>query len=542
MATATTTTTRTATNQRVRYTRGAQSPLRRAGNIGLSGGVAALLVSLVGMVPAFHARFIIGGVLTTGQALLLAIVLITGYLVARRNDEPGASRGSLLGYGALAGLMIGLLLAGLVLLGSAINMRAVLVNAAPPLFNILTFGQEYVMGSLLLLVVGALLGAAGAALYILPANVRSALITGITAVVLIGLMQDLVKLLLSSPNLRPTSRFLFARAGLTIPGALIIFAIPFFFRLASNVYGPRTRARVDALPAASRKAVNWGLMAVGFLLLLAFPTIFGRFPTEVINNVMMLGILLGLGLNIVVGFAGLLDLGHVGFFAIGAYTIAIFTSPEMAHLGLPQLTFWQALPIALFMSIFAGVVLGIPVLKMRGDYLAIVTLGFGEIIRLLLLSDAMRGWVGGARGIVQIPNASVAGRALGQPELLFYMILAAVILMWFISRRLRDSYIGRAWMAVREDEDVAAAMGINLVNYKLMAFGCGAAMAGLGGAIFASKLQSIVPQSFNLLISINALAIIIIGGMASIPGVVVGALLLVGLPELLREFNDDLPP
>ncbi len=276
-------------------------------------------------------------------------------------------------------------------------------------------------------------------------------------------------------------------------------------------------------------------MALGVLFLLFLPRIFGTFPTEVMNNVALLGLLMGLGLNIVVGFAGLLDLGYVGFFAIGAYTMALLTSPEA---NFANLTFWQALPFAILASVTAGVILGIPVLKMRGDYLAIVTLGFGEIIRILALSDALKPRLGGAQGIVNIRTPMVSGEAINSPEELYYVILVAVALTWFVSIRLRDSRLGRAWMALREDEDVAEAMGIDLVATKLLAFGTGAAMAGLGGAIFAAKLQSIVPQTFNLLISVNSLAIIIIGGLASIPGVIVGSLLLIGLPELLREFNE----
>jgi branched-chain amino acid transport system permease protein len=244
---------------------------------------------------------------------------------------------------------------------------------------------------------------------------------------------------------------------------------------------------------------------------------------------------LGLGLNIVVGFAGLLDLGYVAFFAIGAYTVAVLTSPE---LGFFNLSFWGALPLAIFMGVLSGVLLGIPVLKMRGDYLAIATLGFGEIIRILVLSDFLRPWLGGAQGIGRIPKAHLNSIEFATPQQIYYLILAGCLLVGFISWRLRDSRLGRAWMAVREDEDVAQAMGINLVSTKLMAFATGAAFSALSGAIFASKLGSVYPHSFNVMISINILCLIIVGGMGSIPGVLVGAIALVGLPELLREFAE----
>jgi branched-chain amino acid transport system permease protein len=213
----------------------------------------------------------------------------------------------------------------------------------------------------------------------------------------------------------------------------------------------------------------------------------------------------------------------------------VLTSPE---LGFFNLSFWVALPFAVVMGIFAGVLLGIPVLKMRGDYLAIATLGFGEIIRILVLSDWLRPWLGGAQGIGKIPKASVAGFEFGMPQEIYYLILAGCVLVIFVSLRLRDSRLGRAWKAVREDEDVAQAMGINLVATKLLAFGTGAGFSALSGAIFATKLTSVYPHSMNVMISINVVCIIIVGGMGSIPGVIVGAIALVGLPELLREFAE----
>jgi branched-chain amino acid transport system permease protein len=244
---------------------------------------------------------------------------------------------------------------------------------------------------------------------------------------------------------------------------------------------------------------------------------------------------MGLGLNIVIGFAGLLDLGYVAFFAIGAYVVGVLTSPEM---GATQITFWQALPFALIASVTAGIILGLPVLKMRGDYLAIVTLGFGEIIRLLSLSDWLRPYLGGTQGIQRIARPFIGTLELKTQGQLYYLIIAAIIIAGFIAYRLKDSHMGRSWMALREDEDVAQAMGINLVSTKLTAFATGAFFAGLAGAIFAAKLSSAYPQSFNLFVSINVLCLIIVGGMGSIPGVFVGALVLMGSPELLREFAE----
>jgi len=207
-------------------------------------------------------------------------------------------------------------------------------------------------------------------------------------------------------------------------------------------------------------------------------------------------------------------------------------------LGFYSLNFWQALPFAVLFGILAGVFLGVPVLKMRGDYLAIATLGFGEIIRILVLSDFLRPWLGGAQGIGKIPKAAIGGFEFATPQQVYYLILAGCFLVGFISWRLRDSRIGRAWMAVREDEDVAQAMGINLVSTKLLAFATGAGFSALSGAIFASKIGSVYPHSFNVMISINIICVIIVGGIGSMPGVIVGAFALVGLPELLREFAE----
>jgi branched-chain amino acid transport system permease protein len=175
---------------------------------------------------------------------------------------------------------------------------------------------------------------------------------------------------------------------------------------------------------------------------------------------------------------------------------------------------------------------------MRGDYLAIATLGFGEIIRILVLSDFLRPWLGGAQGVGKIPKVAIGAVEFGTPQEIYYLILAGCLIVGFISWRLRDSRLGRAWMALREDEDVAQAMGINLVSTKLLAFATGAGFSALSGAIFATKLGSVYPHSFNVMISINILCVIIVGGMGSIPGVILGAVALVGLPELLREFAE----
>ncbi len=209
---------------------------------------------------------------------------------------------------------------------------------------------------------------------------------------------------------------------------------------------------------------------------------------------------------------------------------------DVAEAGLTN--FWVALIPTVIIAVLIGVLIGAPVLRLRGDYLAIVTLGFGEIIRTLVLSDWLAPYLGGAQGITQVPAPPPEGLDLRDPQMTYYVILAFVIVAAFIAWRLVDARVGRAWAAMREDESVAEAMGVSVVRFKMLAFAIGAGIGCLGGAFFAAKIGSIFPNSFGLLVSINVLAVIVLGGMGSVPGVVVGALVLVGLPELLREFAE----
>ncbi len=246
-------------------------------------------------------------------------------------------------------------------------------------------------------------------------------------------------------------------------------------------------------------------------------------------------VLLGLGMNIVVGLAGLLDLGYVAFFAIGAYTMALLTAPQPHNL---LWNFWLVLPIGIILAAVTGLLLGAPVLRMRGDYLAIVTLGFGEIIRILSKSDALTSFTGGPKGVTAVGGPSLFGKPFNSGSDYVYIILLAVLLVIFVTNRLQNSRVGRAWEAMREDETVSRAMGINTLTQKLLAFGIGAAFAGLGGAIFASRNQFTGPEDFILMVSINVVAVVIVGGMGNIPGVIAGALVLKGLPEVLRQLQD----
>jgi len=507
---------------------------------GLIGGVVAVLVSLIGMVESFHERDIIAGQITMGETLLLLIVVTVSYFSSRGTEDTPLSKR--LTSGALTGLMAGGLVAGLVWLGTVVNIRKVLVNASPNLYKILTFENENTARALVvLLIAGAVIGLLTALVHVIPLIWRRAAISGITIAALIALLQDLIRITLTPfPELGESLAWMFGtrgEEGLSVSGAIVVFSIVTILNYVSSTRGDSLRKRVRALPIRAQQGLRW----TNWLLLLAFlliwPRIAGPYLSEVSNNVGIF-ILMGLGLNIVVGYAGLLDLGYVAFYALGAYTMAVLTTTGGEITASFHWTFWQALPVAILGAVLAGVILGIPVLKIRGDYLAIITLGFGEIIRIMFLSDFLKPHLGGSFGIVEIASPTVGGFVFNTPQTLYYVILAGCMLALFIAWRLRDSRIGRAWKAIREDEDVAQAMGINLTTTKLLAFATGAAFGGLGGAIFASKLSTVYPHSFVLLVSINVLALIIVGGMGSLPGVIVGALLVFGLPELLREFSE----
>ncbi|TMD39058.1 MAG: hypothetical protein E6J04_00770 [Chloroflexi bacterium] len=259
-------------------------------------------------------------------------------------------------------------------------------------------------------------------------------------------------------------------------------------------------------------------------------------------------VILALGLNIVVGFAGLLDLGYVAFFAIGAYTWGIFGSTQLTNVlnitainaHLLSILFWPMLIVAALVAAFFGVLLGAPTLRLRGDYLAIVTLGFGEIVPIVFLE--LDKYTNGTNGIVGVNSPSFPGIdwSIITPAPYYYLILALIALSIFVNVRLRDSRLGRAWIAIREDEIAAASSGVNLVATKLFAFGTGAFFAGLAGAFHAAKLGQVSPDNFSFGDSVIYLAMVVIGGIGSIPGVIVGALAVYSINELILAQLDTL--
>ncbi len=508
--------------------------------LGLLGGGIAIYLSLVGLVEAFGESDIIGDVIAFGHTMLLLTVLGIGFLTAKRVSSAAAKQVQAiqaLAGAALAGLLSGGFLALLVIIADTINLRTVLISASPELVDLLRFNQETGTGILLLLASGAAIGLLGGIIFLLPSWARSAFLLGIAAVAVVGLLRDILRVVLVGQDaLKPVAKFLFAPAGMTKGGAGVLFVLVAGVTSFWLLRGRDVRERIERLPARQQRSLNWASVAAGLILLLILPLLLRSFLSNVIDKVGLF-VLMGLGLNIVVGYAGMLDLGYVAFYAIGAYTMGVLTTTSPG-LGGAEMSFWLALPISIGASVLAGIILGVPVLNMRGDYLAIVTLGFGEIIGKLAISNWLAPYIGGAQGIIPIPRPVIFGRELDTFQALYYLILLGCAVAFFIAWRLRDSRLGRAWMAMREDEDVAEAMGINLVRTKLMGFAIGAAFAGTGGAIFASQVSSIYPHSFNIIVSINVLSLIILGGIGSLPGVVVGSLFLVGLPEVLSELEE----
>ena len=505
---------------------------RQAIVAGLVWGLSAVFVSLVGLVEAVQQRQIITGVIAGGHAMLLLMAVGAGVQAANRLAARGASR-VLLG-AALAGAIAGTLVALLILLSTIVNMRPILVGATPTLFAVLSLGLG-VTALPWVVIIGIVAASSGAALTLLPPTVRRLTVTGAATVLLVGLFQELVQLMLQSERIARVRDLFFTIDGLPPRGALIVLAIAVGISAVWGQQRPKVRRRMADLAPGQRRVVQTVGLVTGVVLVLLMPLLAGPFLSQVL---VLVGLytLMGLGLNLEVGFAGLLDLGFAAFFAIGAFTVGLLTTT--GPLAIANFSWWTATLIAVVVSLISGVFFGLPVLGIRGDYLAIATLGFGEIIRLMVLSDFLRPWLGGSQGVLAIPKPVLFGYELRGPEQLFYLTLGASAIIAFVAARLRDSRLGRAWMALREDEDVAQAMGINLINVKLLAYAIGAAFAGVGGAIFAVMVSSVFPHSFTVLLSINVLALIIVGGMGSLPGVVVGSLALVGLPELLREFSD----
>ncbi|MBM4433871.1 MAG: branched-chain amino acid ABC transporter permease [Chloroflexi bacterium] len=289
-----------------------------------------------------------------------------------------------------------------------------------------------------------------------------------------------------------------------------------------------------------RIALGIAIMAVA----IALPFLDSLFRLNLGTKLIPIGIfiILALGLNVVVGFAGLLDLGYAAFFAIGAYTVAFLTSPSselLRALGAPPMDFWLAMVISTGVAAIFGVILGAPTLRLRGDYLAIVTLGFGEIVPLVIRNTPQ--WTRGVQGLNPIGTPSVPGVTFGvATEPWYFLVIAIVVVSVVLTSRLRDSRVGRAWAAIREDQVAAASMGVNPVSTKLFAFAMGASFSGFAGAVWSSYLQFIDPGQFDFSVSIFVLVMIILGGMGNIWGVIAGGLILGSFDRILSDTISDI--
>ena len=321
------------------------------------------------------------------------------------------------------------------------------------------------------------------------------------------------------------------------------FVLSLAWRLAMERRARRTKNSASSEAQEEESAPSLGLnllenarfyrpvIAAVLAFAVAFPWLFDAYQV----NIMVLALIfmvLGLGLSITVGLAGLLDLGYVAFFAVGAYTYGILNRDF-------DLGFWASLPIGGLMGALFGIVLGFPILRLRGDYLAIVTLGFGSITKIIL--ENWEQVTGGAQGIANISRPGLFGIEMGLEGVttyIYYLMIAMVIIAIFVTNRLKDSRIGRAWMALREDEIACVAMGVDMARTKLSAYAFGAFWAGLVGVIFAARNTYINPNSFTFMESAIVLSIVVLGGMGSILGVIIASLVLILLPEYLRAFSD----
>jgi branched-chain amino acid transport system permease protein len=300
---------------------------------------------------------------------------------------------------------------------------------------------------------------------------------------------------------------------------------------------PVVRLR-ETIGVASGKLPIWiwiGVLMVGALI---YPAVTGRYAQDVATNVLIY-ICLGLGLNIVVGLAGMLDLGYIAFYGVGAYTYALMN----IHFGV---SFWISLPISGALAMIAGCLIGYPTLRMRGDYLAIVTLGFGEIVRIILnnwmsLTNGPNGILGIKAPSIYVPSfeSGFSFELLYMKKLhyLYYVALALAVFTTIAVRHLNYSRIGRAWESIREDETAAELMGVDTFKLKLLAYAMGALFAGLAGTFFCARMRFVSPESFTFLESAMVLSMVVLGGMGSIPGVILGSAALIVLPEVFREFE-----
>ncbi|HJS25582.1 MAG TPA: leucine/isoleucine/valine transporter permease subunit [Actinomycetota bacterium] len=517
---------------------------------GLLGAIAAIYVALVGLYTEFAELELVGEQVTLGRLLLVAPAVVAAYAATRPRVVAGERRpvafGAGVAGGALTGLVTGAAFAAAVWFAEWFGVdriREVFIQVSETLIAFLTFDQGVPVGLPFLIGLSVAGGAVGGLARTAPAAARAPLTVGTIAVIAMAILQRIIPIVFVELGFEADWLYSPVTRGLTWLGAALIFAVGAAANVLWHRSGEQTRERVRST-VQEAPAAKLGLLVAILAVLAIMPLLLGTVISEVLGQVMIY-VLLGIGLNIVVGYAGLLDLGYVAFFAFGAYTLGLLTGAFLntttgaAEPALSaDLNFYVAVWIVALLAAGVGLLIGAPVLRLRGDYLAIVTLGLGEIVSIITASKWAQPLIGGPQGMRGVTKAEFAGfNFQDNPQHFYYLVLAFVLLALFISWRLAGSRIGRAWNAMREDEQVAEAMGVSTIRFKLLAFAMGGAIGSLGGALFAVNIGSLTPTSFELVVSITALAVVILGGLGSLPGVVVGALVLIGLPGLLREFE-----
>jgi len=524
--------------------------------VGVIAGVVTIFLAAVGLIGNFTELNIIGEEVTFAQLMLGMIPLVAGFVATAPKVEAGElvtftpQRAAMVGAvsGAVAGAVFGAFVVFVDAFGVE-RVRSVFLNVSPVLMDYLTSGRPALTAAAILIVISAIAGAAGATYRALPDAVRRPLGSAIWVTLLFGFLQRIVPIALDQLEVERDWLYSKITGGLTWVGAIVIALVAAGISVLKQQKGGAIRGAIVARRDRGAEGpritpLSIVLMLVGLALVLIAPQVLGSVISDVLGTVMVFA-LLGLGLNIVVGYAGLLDLGYVFFFTLGAYSLALLTGATLnTFIGSSEpvislnLNFYVAVPIVVVIAAAAGVLIGAPVLRLRGDYLALVTLGLGEMIVVLVTSPWLVPLVGGPQGMRDITSAAIGDFGFRDPRHFYYLALAFVALALFVSSRLASSRVGRAWTALREDEQVADAMGVSTTSYKLLAFAIGGAIGSVGGALFAVKIGSLTPASFQVLVSIQVLGIVILGGIGSLPGVITGSLVLVGLPGLLREFEE----
>ncbi len=518
----------------------------RVRSLGFIGGAFMSFTGAIGMIESFNNRTLIEPFLRMGDLLLYGVAAVIGYMAAKGEPNPLEEpvrdpRASVIA-GLISGLIAGATTAAFLVLIDTFDITEFFPNLRQGTIDALTFGLGMPEGLLVLLAATGVVAAFGGLLIALPDSARKGLGRAATWVLALSLFEVIVSDVFGFAG--PILDIIYApRGGLHAWSAVLIGGLAWWI---SARYQDRIQVMTARVKGSEAKStLRRSVIALVVVAAIVLPMLLGGILNELLINVSLF-ILMGLGLNIVVGLAGLLDLGYVAFFAVGAYGTAVLTSALSPTIA-PELSWWVALPIVMVLATIAGLMVGTPVIRMRGDYLAIVTLGFGEIVRILLLSDWLTPFFGGAQGIRRIPGISVPffGDISGtRPQLFVYFTLIFVAIAAYISYRAQNSRVGRSWAAMREDEDVAEATGINTVQAKLLAFVTGAIVASFAGALFSAKVGAVFTNSFDVLVSIVILVVVIVGGMGSIPGVMVGAVVLIGIlggpksPGLLAEFAE----